>query len=107
MFGHPIDQQYLPATLLKLVDEVNRAVAEKIKVTHINEQTGAVGAEFLFSVLQEEGGFSYAACPLDTNQTVTPADLVRKIAANEGIGVLNEVGMRTVEWFYLVSLSFG
>jgi len=53
---------YLPA------GEVNKAVTGEIKVVHIDEQTGTVGAEFLFGVLQEESGFSYATCPFDTNQ---------------------------------------
>lgn len=69
----------------------------QIKVVHIDEQTGTVGAEFLFGVLQEESGFSYATCPFDTNQAVAPIDLVHKIAANGGIGVLNEVGVCAIE----------
>ncbi|KXT39185.1 hypothetical protein HMPREF2534_01962 [Bacteroides thetaiotaomicron] len=97
MFEHLVDQQYFSATFLKLVGEVNKAVTGEIKVVHIDEQTGTVGAEFLFGVLQEESGFSYATCPFDTNQTVTPVDLVHKIAANGGIGVLNEVGVCAIE----------
>ena len=87
-FEHLVDQQYFSATFLKLVGEVNKAVTGEIKVVHIDEQTGMVGSEFLFGVLDKESCFSYATFPFDTNQTVTPVNLVHKIAANGGIGCL-------------------
>ena len=97
MFEHLVDQQYLSATFLKFVGEVYNAVAREIEVVHVDEQTGTVVPEFLFGVLEKESGFSYATCPFDTNQAVAPVDLVHKIAANGGIGVLNEVGVCAVE----------
>ena len=69
----------------------------EIEVVHVNEQAGTVRSEFLFGVLEKESGFSYATCPFDTNQAVAPVDLIHKITANGGIGVLNEVGVCAVE----------
>ena len=80
-------------TFLKFVGEVYYAVAREIEVVHVAEQTGTVVPEFLFGVLEKASGFSYATCPFDTNQAVAPVDLVHTIAANGGIGVLNEVGV--------------
>ena len=97
MLKHLVDQQNFSATFLKLVGKVYDAMPREIEIVHVDEQTGTVGAEFLFGVLQEESGFSYATCPFDTNQAVTPVNLVHKIAANGGIGVLNKVSVCAIE----------
>ena len=69
-------------------------MSREIEVVHIDEQAGAVVPEFLFGILEQESGFSYATCPFDTNQAVAP---VNEVAANGGIGVLNKIGVRAIE----------
>ena len=97
MFEHLVDQQYFSATFLKFVSKVYNAVAREVEVVHVDEQAGAVVPKFFFGVLEKESGFSYATCPFDTNQAVTPVNLVHKIAANGGIGVLNKVSVCAIE----------
>ena len=69
MLKHLVDQQNFSATFLKLVGKVYDAMPREIEIVHVDEQTGTVGSEFLFGVLEKESGFSYATCPFDTNQT--------------------------------------
>ena len=97
MLEHLVDQQNFSTTFLEFIGKVYNAVSGEVEVVHVDEQAGAVVPEFFFGVLEKESGFSYATCSLDTNQAVAPVDLVHKIAANGGIGVLNEVGVCAIE----------
>ena len=86
-----------PPRFLKFVSKVYNAVAREVEVVHVDEQAGAVVPKFFLWRIGEGKWFSYATCPFDTNQAVAPVDLVHKIAANGGIGVLNEVGVCAIE----------
>jgi hypothetical protein len=60
--------------------------------------------ETLFGILQQEGGFAYSARAFNTNHSVVPVNLIHKGATNRGIGMLNEVSMRSKKSFHPADL---
>ena len=68
---------------------VIRTMFREIEVVHVQVEAGAVGAEFLLGVLQQEGGLSYAPCALDADKPVVPVYLVHQSAADGSVGMLH------------------
>ena len=48
----------------------------EVEVVHVDEEAGAVCAEFLFGILQQESSLTYASCAFDTDKTVIPVYFV-------------------------------
>ena len=71
-----IDEQHAASLGVELASEVVDAAALEVEVVHVDEEAGAVCAEFLFGILQQESSLTYASCAFDTDKTVIPVYFV-------------------------------
>ena len=102
---HLVYQQYFSAATLEFVCEINDTEIGKVEIVHIDKETGTVGSEFLFGVLQQKRGFTYTARSFNTDEAVVPVDLIHEVTANRGIGMLNKIGVCAVECFHAVKFG--
>ncbi len=102
---HLVYQQYFSTTALEFIGEINDAEIGKVEIVHIDKETGTVGSEFLFGVLQQKRGFTYTARSFNTDKAVVPVDLIHEVTANGGIGMLNKIGVCAVECFHAVKFG--
>ena len=61
---------------LEFGGELHDAMSGEVEVVHVDEEAGAVCAEFLFGILQQESSLTYASCAFDTDKTVIPVYFV-------------------------------
>ena len=87
--------------LVEFAGKVGNAMSLEVEVVHVDIQTLLVEyIKMLFSVLEEEGGLSDAACTFDADHTVAPVDLVHKGATYWSVDMLDKVSMRPEESFH-------
>ena len=86
---HLVDEQHPSSVLHESGGKVHQPMSAEIEVVHVQVEAGAVGAEFLLGVLQQEGGLSYAPCALDADKPVVPVYLVHQSAADGSVGMLH------------------
>ena len=65
-----------PFRVLEFGGELHDAMSGEVEVVHVDEEAGAVCAEFLFGILQQESSLTYASCAFDTDKTVIPVYFV-------------------------------
>ena len=105
LFEHLVDQQYTTALQIELTCKFGNAVPLEEEVVHVDIQTLLVGyIKTLLGVLQQESGLANAARTFNTNHAVVPIDLIHQGATNRGIGMLNEVSMRSKKCFHPADL---
>lgn len=94
---HLVDEKHFASFFDKPAGEIHQTVLGKIKVVHVDVQTGRVGAELFLGVLQQKSCLTYTSCTLDADQPVVPVDLVHQAPANGGIGMLHQITVCPVE----------
>ena len=88
---------------LEFGGELHDAMSGEVKVVHVDEEAGAVCAEFLFGILQQESSLTYASCAFDTDKTVVPVNLIHEVAANGGICMLYQISVCSVKCFHALN----
>lgn len=94
---HLVNEKHLASFFDKPAGEIHQTVLGKIKVVHVDVQTGRVGAELFLGVLQQESCLAYTSRALDADQSVVPVDLVHQAPANGGIGMLHQIAVCPVK----------
>ena len=69
-------QQHFSSAALEFGGELHDTMSGEVEVVHVDEEAGAVCAEFLFGILQQESSLTYASCAFDTDKTVIPVYFV-------------------------------
>ena len=65
---HLVDEQHFAAAALEFVGKLDDAVPREVEVVHVDEEAGAVGAEFFLGILEQEGCLAHATGALDADE---------------------------------------
>ena len=86
---------------IELISELCNTMSLELEVVHVDIQTLAVvDIKSVFSVWQEEGGFSNAARALDADHAIAPVYLIHEGAANWCIYMLYKISVRPEKCFH-------
>ena len=102
LLEHLVDEQHLTPTLSELAGEVRQAATLEVEVVHVDVQAlVAAYIKILLSILKEERRLADTARALDTDEGLTPVNLIHQQTAHRQVGVLYKIGVGSEECFHV------
>ena len=99
VFVYFVQQEIAPALLAEGVGQVHQRVVGKIEIVGRGVE-GAVGGEGLLGMLQQQGGFPYAARAHEAQHAVAPANVGVFIAHEREVGASDELVKNGIQAFH-------